>query len=67
MSRTGEPVEESRHAGRAVVGLDESTGADLLVVGSPGLGGFGGLLLGSVSQQCVLHTTRPTVVVPSPR
>jgi nucleotide-binding universal stress UspA family protein len=45
--------------------LERAKDADLLVVGSRGLGGFAGLLLGSVSQQCVLHTTRPTVVVPS--
>lgn len=41
--------------------------ADLLVVGSRGRGGFKGLLLGSVSQQCVQHSPCPTVVVRIPR
>jgi len=42
----------------------EAERADLLVVGSRGLGGFRELLLGSVSQQCVHHSTCPVVIIP---
>jgi nucleotide-binding universal stress UspA family protein len=38
--------------------------ADLIVTGSRGLGGFGELLLGSVSHQLVLHAPMPVVVIP---
>jgi nucleotide-binding universal stress UspA family protein len=47
----------------AAVLVDESRNADLLIVGSRGLGGFAGLLLGSVSQQCAHHASCPVVIV----
>ena len=43
--------------------LDASAGADLLVVGSRGHGGFVEALLGSVGQHCVHHATCPVVVI----
>jgi nucleotide-binding universal stress UspA family protein len=46
--------------------LESARGAELLVVGSRGRGGFFGLLLGSVSQQCALHPPCPVVILPPP-
>ncbi len=43
--------------------LRAAEGADLLVLGSRGHGGFHGLLLGSVSQQCAHHAPCPVVIV----
>jgi nucleotide-binding universal stress UspA family protein len=47
----------------AQVLLDAAAGAELLVVGSRGHGGFAEALLGSVSQHCVQHALCPVVVI----
>jgi len=52
---------ERGHPAEALVAA--AKGADLLVVGSRGHGGFTGMLLGSVSSHVVHHATCPVVVV----
>lgn len=46
--------------------IAEAEQAELLVVGSRGHGRVRGLLLGSVSQQCVSHAPCPVAIVPAP-
>ncbi|MDA1360900.1 universal stress protein [Glycomyces luteolus] len=58
------PVERRVLEGHpAEVLLKQAEGADLLVVGSRGHGGFAGALLGSVSSHCAHHATCPVVVI----
>jgi nucleotide-binding universal stress UspA family protein len=60
----GVPVRPHAAEGNSArVLLDASAGAELLVVGSRGHGGFAEALLGSVSQHCVQHASCPVVVV----
>ena len=59
---TGMAVESSRPADTLI---EHSKGADLLVVGSRGRGGFKSLMLGSVSQQCAQHAECPVVIIRS--
>jgi nucleotide-binding universal stress UspA family protein len=56
-------VADAVHGAPADVLVQAAKGAELLVVGSRGHGGFAGLLLGSVSQQCVHHAPCPVVIV----
>ena len=64
------PVEVKRTVlpgGPASSLLEAAEGADLVVVGRRGLGGFGRLLLGSVSEHVARHAACPVVVVPEAR
>ena len=56
----------AREGQAARILLEEAKDADLLVVGTRGHGGFAGLLLGSVSEQCAHHALCPVVIVNEP-
>jgi len=55
------PVIQEGNAAQVLV--DAADGADLLVVGSRGHGGFAEALLGSISQHCVHHARCPVVII----
>ena len=56
---------DHRGPARALIGASRE--ARMLVVGSRGLGGFGELVLGSVSDQCVRYAACPVLVARHPR
>jgi len=58
-----EVVLHAPHASATDALLAAAETADLLVVGSRGLGGFTGLLLGSTSEQVIRHAHCPVLVV----
>jgi len=61
---SAEPVHGQMIKGEAAsVLLNVARDADLLVVGSSGLGAFKELLLGSVTERCLRHASGPVAVV----
>lgn len=61
------PVQRTLVSGGAAMAiLTAAKDAALAVVGSRGVGGFKGLLLGSVSHQVAIHARCPIIIVPSP-
>lgn len=66
-SAPGVPVDvHCVHSPAAAALIEASKTADVVVVGSRGLGGFRSLVLGSVAEQCIRHCVGPVVVVRHP-
>ncbi len=66
VSSPGEPVKIRSTVAEGIAArvlLDASAGAEMLVVGNRGHGGFVEALLGSVGQHCVHHATCPVAVI----
>src|ERR1700735_5465864 len=63
-SGTTTPIREIvRHGSAAAELVQASEGAQLLILGRRGHGGFRGLLLGSVSATCAAHAHCPVLIV----
>jgi len=62
-TETDAVVQELAEGHAAAALCDAAKDAEMLVLGSRGHGGFGGLLLGSVSQACAHHAHCPVVIV----
>jgi len=62
------PIVDARavHGNARIELVGASEGAELLVLGRRGHGGFGGLLLGSVSSACIGRARCPVLVVHTP-
>jgi nucleotide-binding universal stress UspA family protein len=58
-----ETILASGHPAKIIIDIAKIKGADLIVVGSRGLGGVKGLLLGSVSNAVVQNSKVPVMVV----
>jgi nucleotide-binding universal stress UspA family protein len=69
LAEVGEPHPESVtvtavHGFPVEVLIDASRDADMIVLGSRGVGGFGPLLMGSVTSQVAHHAACPVLIVP---
>ena len=62
------PMSGTHHSGiaNAILAAATSRDADVIVIGTRGLGGVKSLLLGSVSNAVVHHAQRAVLVVPAP-
>lgn len=58
-------VQHHSGAASAIIEQGRELEADLIVVGTRGLGGLKSFMLGSVSHEVVQHADRPVLVVPS--
>ena len=70
LAEAGEPRPESVtvkaiHGFPPEVLIEASRDADMIVLGSRGVGGFGHLMMGSVTSQVAHHASCPILIVPS--